>query len=381
MAMTDTPKRPVTTRRKPVQPAPIVTEPKSVLAALLAWYDRSGRDLPWRTRGGLPPDPYPVWLSEVMLQQTTVRTVAPYFQAFLARWPTIADLAAAPQEEVLQAWSGLGYYARARNLHACAQVVTADHAGMFPTTAAELAKLPGIGAYTSAAIAAIAFDEAATPVDGNIERVVARLFAVETPMPAAKPALRTLAATLTPSLRPGDYAQAMMDLGATICTPRNPSCLLCPLERFCQAREKGIEASLPVRKPKPTKPDRFGHAFVVLAEDGQVLLRKRPETGLLAGMLEVPTTEWLSVMCDTEAALRQTPISAHWWRVPGSVVHVFTHFRLEMVVLSAVVPVGAPLTLWARQQDCRWVHRSKLAGEALPTLMRKIIDHASQTSS
>jgi A/G-specific adenine glycosylase len=367
------------------RPKPVRAKPPTMSEALLAWYDQARRDLPWRAQPGETPNPYGVWLSEVMLQQTTVKTVGPYWQTFMARWPTVAALAAADRDAVLSAWAGLGYYARARNLHACARAVVELHGGAFPRTAAELRTLPGIGEYTAAAVAAIAFGEAATPVDGNIERVMARVHAVETPLPTAKPELKRLAATHTPKRRPGDHAQALMDLGATICTPRSPSCLFCPLKVHCQARALGIEADLPARRPRPEKPLRRGHAFVLWSEDGHLLLRRRPETGLLAGMMEVPSTDWFTSGADGaplgRVPLDQAPVRADWWPVPGAITHVFTHFRLEIGVVRAVVPRDTALTLWARQADCRWVARSRLADEALPTVMRKIIAHAVQAGA
>ena len=276
----------------------------SLSRALLAWYDRERRDLPWRTPPGGTADPYRVWLSEIMLQQTTVKAVAPYFAAFLARWPTVEALARAPRADVLSAWAGLGYYSRAHRLHECAGIVAGKLGGRFPEDPHALEQLPGIGPYTAAAIAAIAFGARAMPVDGNVERVVARLFQVETPLPAAKPELRALAETLTPRSRTGDFAQAMMDLGATICTPRRPSCMLCPLARACLAHQEGCAAQLPVRTRRPEKPLRHGVAFVALSERGQVLLRRRPDKGLLAGMMEVPSTEWMQEWLPAEEALR-----------------------------------------------------------------------------
>jgi A/G-specific adenine glycosylase len=343
--------------------------------ALLEWYDRERRDLPWRYAPGAAADPYRVWLSEIMLQQTTVKTVIPYFEKFLKLWPTVADLAAADEEEVLQAWAGLGYYSRARNLHACARRIVEDFNGAFPRTEADLLKLPGIGPYTAAAIAAIAFGEQATPVDGNIERVTARLFAVREALPDAKRALRGLAASLTPAARPGDFAQAMMDLGATICTPKRPSCLVCPLQGACEAHTLGVEAELPYRDAKPDRPVRRGIAFLAVTDDGNVLLRRRPDAGLLARMLEVPSTEWVEGPAPESDAVRTAPVRADWWQVPGLVVHTFTHFRLEIEVYRAVVPAEATLTFWADSARCRWVPRGRLAGEALPTVMRKIIAH------
>ncbi|HVO17494.1 MAG TPA: A/G-specific adenine glycosylase, partial [Alphaproteobacteria bacterium] len=266
---------------RPTAPArPGSASVKGPAAALLAWYDRHRRRLPWRAGPGERPDPYRVWLSEIMLQQTTVATVGPYFTAFLERWPDVARLAAAPLDDVLHAWQGLGYYARARNLHRCAAVVARDHGGRFPDTEDALRALPGVGAYTAAAIAAIAFDRPAVVVDGNVERVVARLHAVDAPLPAAKPELRRLAAALTPDARPGDFAQAMMDLGATLCTPRAPRCVLCPLMAGCAARTRGIAEELPRRTAKPEKPTRRGVAFFAVDADGAVLLRRRDESGL-----------------------------------------------------------------------------------------------------
>jgi A/G-specific adenine glycosylase len=343
---------------------------------LLAWYDRERRELPWRYAPGVKADPYRVWLSEIMLQQTTVKVVIPYFERFIARWPTVAALAAASEDEVLEYWAGLGYYSRARNLHACARVVAALPGAKFPRTEADLLTLPGIGPYTAAAIASIAFGQLASPVDGNIERVVSRLFAVETPMPAAKAEIRVLAATLTPARRPGDFAQAMMDLGATICTPKRPSCLMCPLNRLCKASAMGMPEDLPRRATKTERPVRYGIAFLALREDGRVLLRRRTERGLLARMMEVPSTDWADDDPDIQAALQSAPIRADWWQVPGTLVHTFTHFKLELVVMRAVVPVEAPLTFWAEQERCLWVPRRDLKGQALPSVMRKIIAHA-----
>ena len=342
---------------------------------LLEWYDNERRDLPWRYRPGQAADPYRVWLSEIMLQQTTVKAVIPYFERFTAKWPTVTELAAADEESVLQAWAGLGYYSRARNLHNCAQVIVEEFAGRFPESESQLAKLPGIGPYTAAAISAIAFGRKATPVDGNVERVVSRLFAVEQALPQAKPRLRELAATLTPDLRTGDFAQAMMDLGATVCTPKRPSCLMCPLSHQCDAHALGMAAQLPTKSVKPDRPVRYGFAFVALTEDGHLLLRQRPDTGLLARMLEVPSTAWVDELIADEEALRAAPVRSDWWRVPGTVIHTFTHFRLEIDVYRAVVPANAALTFWADSNRCRWVPRAELERQALPSVMRKIITH------
>ena len=347
-----------------------------VAPVLLDWYDAGNRDLPWRYAADEKPDPYKVWLSEIMLQQTTVKAVIPFFLKFVQRWPTVKSLAKAELDDVLAMWAGLGYYSRARNLHACARTIAAQHKGKLPRTEAELLELPGIGPYTAAAIAAIAFGACASPVDGNVERVVARLFAVREPMPASKPALRALARTLTPAKRAGDFAQAMMDLGATVCTPRRPFCLMCPVHGQCAANALGIAGQLPARAVKGERPVRRGTAFVTLREDGYLLLRQRPAAGLLGGMLEVPSTNWGDDWLAPDEALRAAPIRSEWWPAAGSVTHMFTHFRLEMTVLRALVPVDVPLDLWAEPERCRWVHRRDLATEALPSLMKKLIAHA-----
>jgi A/G-specific adenine glycosylase len=339
---------------------------------LLAWYDRHRRKLPWRVEPDERADPYRVWLSEIMLQQTTVKTVAPYYLRFLERFPTIERLAAASLDDVLRAWAGLGYYARGRNLHACAQAVVARHGGEFPATEAALAELPGIGPYTAAAVAAIAFDQAATPVDGNVERVVARLFAVEAALPDAKPDIRRLAATLTPARRAGDFAQAMMDLGATICSPKQPACALCPWNEPCAARARGDAETFPRKAAKREGKLRRGAAFVVVRADGHVLLRTRPAKGLLGGMSEVPTTAWTHDF-DDDTSLAAAPRfpRAAWRRVPGRVSHVFTHFPLELTV--HVARVGAATKAPA---GTRWVALADLADEALPNLMRKVVARA-----
>jgi A/G-specific adenine glycosylase len=342
---------------------------------LLAWYDRERRELPWRYGPGETADPYRVWLSEIMLQQTTVKAVIPYFEQFLARWPTVQALAAASEDDVLAAWAGLGYYSRARNLHACARMIAARPDGRFPAREAELIALPGVGPYTAAAIAAIAFGEKAAPVDGNIERIMARLHAVETPLPKAKGELKRLAALLTPDSRAGDFAQALMDLGATVCTPKRPSCLMCPLKAHCEACALGVADGLPRRAAKAERPVRRGIAFLAMSEDGRVLLRRRPERGLLARMMEVPSTDWVETMPDRRTSIEGAPVKAEWWATPGQVEHTFTHFKLEIEVLRALVPAEASLTFWAEPDRCLWVPRSKLKTEALPSVMRKIIAH------
>ncbi|MGI6247703.1 MAG: A/G-specific adenine glycosylase [Pseudochelatococcus sp.] len=344
--------------------------PMADAAALLAWYDRHRRVLPWRARPGETADPYRVWLSEIMLQQTTVQTVKGYFERFLARFPTVETLAAAPVEAVMQAWAGLGYYSRARNLHACAKVVASRHGGRFPDDESALLALPGIGAYTAGAVAAIAFDRPAVAVDGNVERVLSRLMALEEPLPRAKPAIRALALALMPSARPGDFAQALMDLGATICTPKKPACALCPWSPPCRARAAGTQETFPRKEAKKTGSLRMGAAFVAVRADGHVLLRDRPPRGLLGGMAEVPGSAW-SAAFDADTALAAAPFDARWRRLPGNVRHVFTHFPLELTVFRADVPTRTQVP-----EGGRWRALSDLAGEALPTVMRKVLAHA-----
>jgi A/G-specific adenine glycosylase len=342
-------------------------------AILLAWYDRHRRRLPWRALPGETPDPYRVWLSEIMLQQTTVKTVAPYYARFLARWPNVEALAASSLADVLKAWAGLGYYARARNLHACARMVVERHAGCFPDEVGALAALPGVGPYTAAAIAAIAFDKRAAPVDGNVERVITRLFAVEAPLPGAKPEIRRLAESLTPEQRPGDFAQAVMDLGAMICTPLRPSCALCPWNKGCAGHRLGSPESFPRKAPKTEGRLRRGAAFWIERADGAVLVRTRPLRGLLAGMTEVPTSDWTHDF-DPDSALRAAPglmngkAKIAWRKLPGKVSHVFTHFPLELLVYTAAVPAGT-----CAPRGTRFVPRAKLDEEAWPSLMRKVI--------
>jgi A/G-specific adenine glycosylase len=344
---------------------------------MLEWYDRNRRVLPWRTPPGTKPDPYRVWLSEIMLQQTTVKAVTPRYADFLRRWPNVMALAKAELGEVLAAWAGLGYYARARNLHACARVVANDHGGRFPANEAELRKLPGVGDYTAAAIAAIAFDLQATPVDGNIERVVARLFAVTTPLPAAKPGLRALASGLTPETRAGDFAQGMMDLGATICTPRRPACGLCPLRTDCTAYEQGLSEALPYRDDKKERPTRYATAFVAIRDDGAVLLRERPLRGLLGGMLEVPSSPWIEGKPSEKSPEKHSPLKAKWRELPGAVEHTFTHFHLQLRVLRADAGAGPRLSRSASLERCLWLHPRDFHAAALPSVMKKVLAHAS----
>ena len=358
---------------------------------LLAWYDRHRRRLPWRALPGVSADPYRVWLSEIMLQQTGVKTVAPYFEKFTARWPDVAALGSASLDDVLRMWAGLGYYSRARNLHACAVAVLRDYGGAFPDTEAGLRALPGIGSYTAAAIAAIAFGRRVMPVDGNIERVVSRLFAIEQPMPGAKPDVQRLAATLLLPVgdgksraghgesragrdgksRAGDSAQSLMDLGATICTPKNPACGLCPLNEDCAARGRGDQESLPRKMPKKSGELRRGAAFVV-TRGGELLVRTRPAKGLLGGMTEVPTSEWRAAQTDA-AARGQAPSLpgvARWHRKAGVVTHAFTHFPLELAVYTAAATARTQAP-----ESMRWVSIAALQDEALPSVMRKVITH------
>jgi len=338
----------------------------TISEALLAWYDRHRRDLPWRARPEEKADPYAVWLSEIMLQQTTVAAVKSYYTAFLAKWPSVEVLAAAPLDDVLRQWAGLGYYSRARNLHACAKAVVRDHGGCFPPEEESLRSLPGIGVYTAAAIAAIAFDRRAVVVDGNVERVVSRLEAIETPLPEARPDIRAGADRVTPARRSGDFAQAMMDLGSMVCTPRQPDCLLCPLAFACAARAKGRPETFPVKPTKKQKPVRRGVAFYLRRADGAVLLRRRPEKGLLGGMMEIPGSDWL----ETEPAepLRFAPLPAAWRCLTTEVTHVFTHFalRLSVYVAEAEAKTRAP-------EGCVFVAERDLGTEALPSLMRKAV--------
>jgi A/G-specific adenine glycosylase len=318
---------------------------------------------------GKTPDPYSIWLSEIMLQQTTVAAVRAYYNKFISRWPTVEALATASLDDVLKAWAGLGYYARARNLHACAKAVVEQHGGTFPSTVEELLKLPGIGPYTAGAVAAIAFDRPHAAVDGNVERVLSRLHAIETPLPESKPLIRTIAQDLVPEKRAGDFVQALMDLGATICTPKSPNCLICPWTAHCQGRALGIADTLPRKSPKKAIPTRRGYAYWVSRADGAVLLRRRPEKGLLGGMMEVPGSEWAEKLPEDKA-----PLGANWRSLPGKVEHTFTHFHLEITVLAAIVEDAVP------PSHCRWVDIQDVDGEALPSVMRKVVAHARRST-
>ncbi|ALL12152.1 A/G-specific adenine glycosylase [Caulobacter henricii] len=330
-------------------------------SSLLAWYDAQARDLAWRVgpadrRSGVRSDPYRVWLSEVMLQQTTVPHATPYFLSFTERWPTVLDLAAVDDGDLMGAWAGLGYYARARNLLACARAVAADHGGVFPDTEEGLRALPGVGAYTAAAVAAIAFDREANVVDGNVERVMARLFAVETPVPEAKPELKALAGSLVTADRPGDWAQALMDLGATVCRPKSPLCDVCPISAWCEGRKTGAPETYPRKTKKADRPRRHGVAYV-LTRGNDVALVRRPPKGLLGGMLGLPTSDWRSSPFTDIEAVAAAPVLANWGEV-GTIEHVFTHFSLTLQVFRA-----------EGEGDFVWTARERLG--ALPSVFLK----------
>ena len=328
--------------------------------------------MPWRYKNGETPDPYRVWLSEIMLAQTTVATVKGFFDDFTTRWPTVEALAAASLDDVLHGWQGLGYYARARNLHKCARVVVIDLGGRFPDTVAELKALPGIGDYTAAAIAAIAFQTKATPVDVNIERVTARLFVLSDALPKSRAKVFDRAASLTPKSRPGDFAQAMMDLGAGVCTPKSPDCGICPLKSDCLGAHRGDPERYPVKAAKPPRPVRYGMVFWAVRDDGRVMLRKRPEKGLLGGMTEFPSTDWQGETWTQAEALDQAPIKGRWRQLDGIVRHTFTHFHLELTVLKADVAMksGGP-------KGALWSAPDNFSKHALPTLMKKVAHHVS----
>lgn len=327
--------------------------------------------MPWRALKGQAVDPYRVWLSEVMLQQTTVAAVGPYFLKFVKRWPSLGDLASAELDDVLRMWAGLGYYRRARLLHACAQTLRDAYGGVFPREEETLLRLPGFGPYTAAAVSAIAFGKRANVVDGNVERVMARIFRIEEPLPRAKTSLREAAASMLPEKRCGDYAQALMDLGATVCTPRSPKCGACPWAKICRAREDGVQETLPRRDKKKPKPVRRAMAFVLVDAKDRVLLRRRPESGLLAGMMEVPTSPWLEgPLPDLSVVRACAPARGRWTVCPGVVRHVFTHFTLELSVAVAAA---------SRPMRGHWTALDRLGDEALPNLMKKVIVYAEKS--
>lgn len=342
----------------------------AIAPALIAWYEANARELPWRVgpkarAKGVRPDPYAVWLSEIMLQQTTVATVTPRYTEFLKRWPSVSDMAASPLDDVLGAWAGLGYYARARNLHKCASVVAHDFGGEFPDTEEALRKLPGIGDYTAAAVAAIAFDKRAVVVDGNIERVVSRLFVIETPLPAAKAEIKEKADAIWPAKRSGDFAQGLMDLGAGVCRPKAPMCLLCPLAEHCTAHQAGRAEDFPKKAPKKAKPSRKGAAFALLNSKGEILFERRPEKGLLGGMLGLPGTPWAEELPDDTFV--HAPVMAKW-KLLGAATHTFTHFHLTLDVYIARAPKG-----FRRKSEQQWIAPGKAQ---LPTVMKKAVDLA-----
>ncbi len=356
------------------KPRPAAEAPAAITEDLLRWYDRNRRTLPWRVLPDEAPDPYRVWLSEVMLQQTTVAAVIPYFLRFLALWPSVHALADAPREEVMREWAGLGYYARARNLHDCAKAIVHGFGGTFPSTEPELKSLPGIGDYTGAAIAAIAFGRAATVVDGNVERVVSRLFAIEAPLPGSRPLIRERAARLVPAARAGDFAQATMDFGATLCTPKSPACGICPVRPLCLAQARGLERELPRRTRPPTRPQRFGATAVVRRPDGAILIRIRPEHGLLGGMAEYFGTPWAEGPPSAAALAEVADIAL---ALKGTVDHVFTHFALRLDVYCGTS------TGEQTPSGYRWVADAAVGREPMSSLMLKVreVADAAQASA
>ena len=343
-----------------------------IAEALLAWYDANARALPWRVgpqarRAGVRPDPYAVWLSEIMLQQTTVATVAPRYQAFLGRWPDVNAMAAAPLDDILGQWAGLGYYARARNLHKCAVAVAETHGGVFPDTEEDLRALPGVGAYTAAAVAAIAFDRRAIVIDGNIERVAARLYGIATPLPGAKTEIRERLEKIWPETRSGDFAQGLMDLGAAICRPKAPLCLLCPISSHCAAYKAGTQENFPVRPAKKAKPSRAGAVFALVNARGEMLFERRPEKGLLGGMMGLPGTEWKERLSGD--VFDAAPAQAQWKKT-GEATHAFTHFHLTLDVYAGAAPKG-----FRKSADQQWL---KPEDARLPTVMKKAVGAAAQ---
>lgn len=341
---------------------------------LLDWFDLNHRKFPWREVNTKSLDPYKVWLSEIMLQQTTTNAVIPYFENFVIKWPTVKDLASSQLDTVLHAWQGLGYYARARNLHKCAKIVAKDFRGNFPTTEEELIKLPGVGPYTAAAIAAIAFNKFATAVDGNVERVIARLYCVGGELSKIKNKIKKLAVQLTPSERCGDYAQAVMDLGATVCTPRNPSCIKCPWNVFCKAYLSGNIENYPERTPKKRIPTRRANIFFVLDKSGRVFIRRREESGLLGGLMEFPSSAWVEATKFDNELFENAPKNMKWQRLPGTVRHKFTHFQLELRVFKGVTESSS-------LKNGEWCTLEQIETYALPTLMKKVWVYVEKNSS
>ena len=356
--------RPVVIPDRPLS----ATDVRRLRRQILRWYDRHRRDLPWRAQPDGLSEPYHVWLSEIMLQQTTVATVKSYFARFLERWPTIEQLAEAGLDDVLHAWQGLGYYARARNLHRCARAIVDHHGGEFPDTEHELLALPGIGDYTAAAVAAIAFGRKTTPVDGNIIRVIARLFAVSDPIPGSKSVIKELTSPLVPAKRAGDFAQALMDLGATVCTPRNPTCVLCPWMRDCRSFAEGAPERYPVKLKKKARPTRHGVAYWITRDDGAVFLRRREEKGLLGGMMEVPSSDWREAVWPRMEAQSHAPFKSEWTLKPGVIEHTFTHFHLVLTVMTTHIKKDHGL-------NGTWCHPDHFGEFALPTVMKKIVRH------
>ena len=357
--------KPVRSDNRPLQ----MSDKRLAAKELLTWYDANRRVLAWRAEPGGKSDPYRVWLSEIMLQQTTVQAVDRYYRAFLKRWPTVTALADASLDDVLSAWAGLGYYSRARNLYRTAQIVARERRGKFPRSASELKKLPGVGDYTAAAIASIAFGERVAALDANAERVLARLFALEEPLPRTRKRMAALADALVPIERPGDFAQALMDLGSLVCTPKRPICVSCPLAGHCLALSRGLAEQLPLKGSETARPTKRGAAYVALDRSGAVLLERRPEKGLLGGMLQPPLGVWRTTFPKSAEAIEEAPFRGRWAKVPGLVRHSFTHFHLEVEVY-----VGR----FSRRPKYpgMWVAQQKLTECALPTAMKKLIHHA-----
>ena len=348
--------------------------PKDKTKQLLIWYEAHRRKFPWRAEPDKDPNVYYVWISEIMLQQTRATTAIPYFNRFIARWPTLKELACAPRDDVLHSWSGLGYYARARNLHTCAQDIVKHHGGIFPTSVKDLCSLPGIGPYTASAISAIAFDQPAVVIDANVERIISRLFTVPKPISQAKPQIEKLALKIFPAERPGDFAQGLMDLGAQVCRPKNPVCSDCPWSDGCKARKSGKPEAWPVKNPKTPIRTRFGIVFWVEHPSGAILLRKRPDRGMLGGMTEIVSSEWLTEPIPASQIDKHAPIpNADWSPIGEKIQHTFSHFKLELRIYKSkgiIQPKGA-----------FWCPLEKLAAQPFPTLMKKIVALMSSAQS